>query len=513
MDDTRPGAERRALERILATPELAQLVPQLRPETLHRVIQTCGLEECGELLALATPAQLRQLCDLDLWRPPRPGQTETFDAARFGAWLEVMVETSPGVAAKQLAELDRDVVTTGLAEHVRVFERAAIADYETTDGELISSCRFEDRVTADLGGYVVVARRRDAWDAIVLALTSLETDQSSCFRDVMDAVRRLSNSTPERDGLHDLLDAGDQLIYEASADREARREEQGYVAVGEARAFLRAARSAQALAWPASRGRAAAPLTDDGTASIHQATEAAVTPVVNVLIDAGILEPPRRALLAGAQPNAPRLKRLRDEMQDLVDRDAAAYEARNADLAFLANTLVAGCSVQGRAFAAQEAWDAAVATCNLGLERLAAPDGFLADNDLIRVFQTGWTILHDDVVMYAADRLAEVLTRLLCRDRFLQAGVDALHHALVTSLRTGTPWQARSRMDVLASLDTPAWTALLGLIDECPVQHAVIGAARKGTKQVSASAFEFISDEAAILEIRTFLQSLDATLV
>ncbi len=61
---------------------------------------------------------------------------------------------------------------------------------------------------------------------------------------------------------------------------------------------------------------------------------------------------------------------------------------RTQELAYLANAIVAGCSLQARPFTAQEASDAAVATCNLGLEnwpphwlppasRLALPDDFL----------------------------------------------------------------------------------------------------------------------------------------
>ena len=49
---------RALLERILDVPQLARIVPHLQPEVLHRVIQTCGLEDCGELVALATPTQL-----------------------------------------------------------------------------------------------------------------------------------------------------------------------------------------------------------------------------------------------------------------------------------------------------------------------------------------------------------------------------------------------------------------------------------------------------------------------
>ena len=100
---------------------------------------------------------------------------------------------------------------------------------------------------------------------------------------------------------------------------------------------------------------------------------------------------------------------------------------RSQELAYLANTIVAGCSIQARPFTAQEASDAAVATCNLGLENwpphwlpaearrgssvleagAALPDDFLVGHDLVSVFQVGWTVLHEEVCMYAAERLIE----------------------------------------------------------------------------------------------------------
>jgi hypothetical protein len=512
MEGSRPPADRHALQRILETPHLARLVPQLRSAVLHRVIQACGLEDCGELLALATTDQVRQLCDLDLWHSERLGRTETFDTARFGTWLEVLVDLGPSLAAQRLADLDRAALTTGFAQHVRVFDRAAVSDYVTTDGELVPDRSERYRVAADIGGFVVVARRTDAWDAVLSALSCLETDQPRCFLEVMTAVVRLSNSTPERDELDDLLGAGDQRLYDASVDRDERRESHGYVSVGDARAFLEQSRQAHVtLARPAQ----VPGLTALTTATLvpSDATEDAAAPLVTVLQNAGIIAPPPKGLLAGSQASA-RLRHIREEMRCLADRTPDVYAARNADLVSLANTLVAGCSVMGRYFTPEDAWEAAIATCNLGLERLDAPAGFLAGHDLVGVFQTGWTILHDDVVMYAADALARTLADLSSGDPVVQDDVDQLRHDLLTHLRTGTPWRARPRLEVLASLDTAAWAALLGLIDECPVQHGIIAATRtRSTRAVAASSFAFISERAMILDIREFLRSLPAMLM
>jgi hypothetical protein len=86
------------LARLLKTPDLAKIVPQLPPEVLHRVIQVCGLEDCAEFVALATPAQLTRILDADLWTSRAPGIGEAFDAERFGVWLEVLMES--GAAAE-----------------------------------------------------------------------------------------------------------------------------------------------------------------------------------------------------------------------------------------------------------------------------------------------------------------------------------------------------------------------------------------------------------------------------
>src|SRR4029077_2560729 len=104
------------LARILDTPHLAQAVPRLQPEVLHRVIQHCGLEACSDLVALATPEQLSAVFDLDLWSSRRPGVDEQFDAHRLGVWLEVLADAGPDVAASRLAKIDAALVIAALSK-------------------------------------------------------------------------------------------------------------------------------------------------------------------------------------------------------------------------------------------------------------------------------------------------------------------------------------------------------------------------------------------------------------
>jgi hypothetical protein len=192
---------------------------------------------------------------------------------------------------------------------------------------------------------------------------------------------------------------------------------------------------------------------------------------------------------------------------------------RTEEFAFLANALVAGCSIQARPFTEREAADAVLAICNLGLENwphapaartgTPLPEDLLVRHDLVGVFEIGWSVLHQDVCMHAAECLIDVLADVRCDDRDIQSSLDALRRDMTKHWRAGTPWRAREAMDVIAILDMPAWAALLGLIDECPVLHeAITAAGSPGTHAVGAAAFDFIAENTQIAAARAFLQAL-----
>ena len=491
-------------------------------------------------MALATPAQLAHVFALDLWRAARAGQDEQFDADRFGVWLEVLVDVGAVVAADKLAGMDVDLVVAGLAQHVRVFDVASVTPFTSTDGEEFVGVRPDgDGPGCDIGGYRVMARRTDAWDAIVSALEALGAEHPEFFRAVMRGCRRLSNSAPEIDGLHDVLTDREQAMFDVALDREGRREAQGYVTPAQARAFLDMSRTlplghrrAPPIPNPIARAyfraveSAAAP--DAGSerrllpaesvapaAGDHAAV--AVAALVEVLHDAGVFKRQQPRALLDEPRNRSRLALIHAQMAFAHDRDPVAHSTRTSELGYLANTLIAGCSIQARPFTIREASDAAVAVCNLGLENwpdaAGLPRDFLVSHDLIGVFQVGWTVLHDDVCMNAVGQLIDVLSALRCDDREIQSGLDTLRLEMTRRARAGTPWLARDALDVIAILDMPAWAALLGLIDECPVIHAGIGASlRAGTREVSPSAFEFVSENSQIAVIRQFLQLLPGIL-
>jgi len=507
------------LDRMLSTSDVALVVPRLSPEVLHRVVQRCGLEDCGELLALATPEQLAGVLDIDVWRANQPGRDEQFDADRFGVWIETLVESGAAAAAGIVARMDVELVTAALAHHARVFDPAAVATSMPANG-----------LSCEVGGYLIVAARTDSWDAIVAMLTSLDAGHPDCFHRVMRGCRRLSNSVPEIDGLDDLLTDREQASLDLAVHRESRREQLGYVTPAQARAFLRMSRELRLghdtppTESPVARAYFRAIERTETAESNSGPAVTAVGEVLDVLLEAGVLPQPPRGLLEGTRGEAPRNARIERHVQFLRETDHLAYSTRTQELAYLANAIVAGCSLQARPFTAQEASDAAIATCNLGLEnwpphwlppasRLGLPDDLLVGHDLVAVFQVGWTVLHEQVCMYAAEHLVRILAALRCDDRETQAGLDALRTEMAAQWQAGTPWGARDALDVITTLDMPAWAALLGLIDECPVIHAGMAAARDPRmRAVSPTAFEFISENGQIASVREFMHTLPDTL-
>lgn len=489
MADSRP-----LLVRLLNTPNLAKIVPNLQPAVLHRVIERCGLEDSAELIALATPEQLTKVLDVDVWR----GLDDAFDADRFGVWISVLMQAGSEVAAAKLLGLDIELVIAGFAQHLAVFDTGATVTYTTLDGEQMAGpCAHKD-VVSEIGGYAIELRRPSAWEPMLELLGFLATEHPGFFHRLMRGCVRLSSDAPEENGFHELLEDDEQDLFDLTIEREARREQQGFVTPAQAQAFLKDARALQLTASPPPRSPIAAAYfraiesmgADDGPTGVFQ-----------ILREAGVLTPESRALLGPAAKENDRLK--------LVEAHLASRPASSEELVFLVNALIAGCPIQGRPFTAQDASDASVAICNLGLENW--PFDWPA-GDLIAAFQVGWHVLYRSVCMVAAESLVAALQSIRSTDRDFQRRVDELHDELLRSTRIGEPWRVREDLDVIITLDTAAWAGLLGLIDQCPVLHAAAGRSRKSVLRISPADFEFIAQNSQIVSVREFLAALPSIL-
>jgi hypothetical protein len=517
MPDPRP-----LLDRLLKTPHLATIVPRLGPDVLHRVIQRCGLEDCAELVALATPQQLAHILDIDIWRVRSPGADDTLDADRFGVWIDVLMLAGAPTAAEKLIGLDIELAIAGFSRLAAIFDHAAVSSFTTLDGEERSGRPPHDGPVAEIGGYRIEAKLRRDWDAIVELLGFLDAEHPEFFHRLMRGCVRLSNGRAEADGFHDLLDDQDQDLFDLACDRESRREQQGYLSPAQARAFLQAARELRLDAGPPppdpiarayfraidspelfdrNDGRVSFPaaLPASGAADAGDVDAGALASVIEVLRDAGVLAPPPRALLQAPDGDSSR--------PASIEAYVAAHAESALELAYLANALMAGCTVQDRPFTPREASDAAIAVCNLGLENW--PPRW-PNRVLITAFQVGWTLLYR-LCVHVATRLIDTVANLKSTDRDIQLGLRALARELGRHLRDGAPWRARHALEVLLILDAPSWAGLLGLIDQCPVMHAAVEP-RRGSHAINVGDFAFISHNSQIESVRAFMELLPSTL-
>jgi hypothetical protein len=503
MAPTRP-----LLERLLNAPDLAAIVPHLPSDILHRVIDRCGLEACAEVIALATPAQLAEVLDADLWRAAAPGGDDAFDAERFGVWLEVLIQSGSAAAVEKIVNLDIEVVVAGLVRHVRVFDHAAVAPFMTLDGVRIEGRAFDGTV-AEIGGYVIEARRDTAWDAVMELLVVLGETHPQYFRRLMDECVRLSSGPREGDGFHQLLDEFEQDGFDLASDRETRREKRGYVTPADGRAFLQAARLVRLdndslplnpLAHALLRAREKHP--EPEAAALEPPAEADTTAgVVEVLRDAGVLAPPQPLALLGttADERSTRLAFVRAHLETHVESAET--------LVFLANALISGCGVQGSPLTPEQATQAAVATCNLGLENW--PNQW-SDRDLLTAFEVGWALLHT-LSLSVSEQVIKIVEALECRDRDIQLRLAGLARELRRGASDGAPWRAHDALDVFVMLDSASWAGLTALIAECPVMHAAIAADRQ-CHRIHPSDYEFISENSQIATVEAFIRSLPTRL-
>ncbi len=397
----RPRA-RQLLARILDEPGLIERVQSLPPRALGKLIDHVGLEDAGELVALATTDQLRRIFDGDLWRSAHAGGDEQFDPARFALWLEVMLEAGEAFTADRLTELPEELVTLALQRNLLVVDLDVLA-VELADGggddEYVQLEKaLESTLSHELDQYRVIARRHDGWDALVAVLCALDERHHDFFGRVMERCARASASfIEENGGLHDVLTDDEVLEGDAAAEREDRRAREGFISPAQARAFLASARATRLEELIAARERD--PITrayfreyapDPTPAPVS--TELRADPLAEALAELDP-PPPARPLLPASERAAD--TRFEAALVELHERDPRAHEERMGELSYLSNLLVAGHAVDGRALRPREAAELALATCRRGLERLA-PTGdaaaVLAREPCDKLFRIGWRL-------------------------------------------------------------------------------------------------------------------------
>lgn len=484
---------RSLLYRILESPEQVSALQQLPAPALTRLIHHVGLEDAGELVALATTQQLARIFDEDLWRSERPGRQERFDAERFGLWLEVMLEMGADRAAARLAEMDEDFVTFALSGQLLVLDLDVLTmerlrPGEGREDEALVDKALESSLSHELDRFLLIARRPESWDAVLSVLVALDESHHELLTRLLErCCHQASELIEDQGGLYAVLTTAEQLEADVSQAREERREHEGFVAPTDAAAFLGLARSGRVGDDPITRGYVRAQRVEGARPGQPTSTR----PLLHLLQEAEVLTaPPPVALLGsgGGTGTHDTATALREALAWLQGEAPEAFSRCMQELGYLANVLVSGCGHAGRPLRALEAAQVAIATCNLGLQ--AHPEagadrsragGLLAREGLVPCFGQGWRVLHEDVVMRSACAFDAALARRVPAERGEATRARA---QLARDIASGKPWASRKRWVHLAPfLSKAAFAAMRELVDECPAFNGAFLATREQVEE------------------------------
>jgi Family of unknown function (DUF6178) len=112
----RPRGQRR-MEALLAADDPEAAVAALPATELYQILTDVGLGEAAELVALATPEQLRGCLDIDVW------DRDHLQLAALTPWLQALVETGYEKLAEVWEKLDPELTALILQRHARIYDR------------------------------------------------------------------------------------------------------------------------------------------------------------------------------------------------------------------------------------------------------------------------------------------------------------------------------------------------------------------------------------------------------
>jgi len=358
------------LSQLLEDPELAPALRALPAPALRQVILRVGLEDAGELVALSTLEQLREVFDEDLWRSARPGEDEAFDAVRFVVWLEVLLEGGEAFVADRLAELSEDFLVFAVSRLVRVLDVAVLTAWATEPGEAeLLDTIVETQPCQELDEYLMVSRTEWGWDAVLTTLLALDERHPELLRVVLSRCAAATHDeVRSAEALHATLRGEELLLEDARAEREGRRAERGYVSPADARAFLALARTAPDSAEDDPITRAYFRELKRVAAASPAAALPQPPPVRQLLAEAGVeAEVPETAPAAGSL--------FRQTLAELHEHDPRSHQRLMEQLAYLANVLVAGDILAARSWRPVEAAERVLELCDEGLRATADRGG------------------------------------------------------------------------------------------------------------------------------------------
>jgi hypothetical protein len=405
MPTKQVSRETGSLRAVMDNPALPALIKSLPARELAALCGRIGIGDAVHIMALAPAERLVQALDASVWKTPRPGVSEVFDRCELADWIGAWLDIGATFTARRLAAVPDEKLMLYLSQLGFVtttamwgFERST----EIDDLDRIYAPSYDETA---YGPYVVSARHQEDWETLRGALDAMWADAPQRLLQLLaQLVGDESMVAPQRN-----RDSANDDVVSA---RNSARERRGHVTEDGARAFLSQANSP--LEELAARsdydletrrhllGLAAEPRCDTDNAASDEAPPA--TPAAEqvhlaalhtALEEAGLLVAPPERLLLMHEATSRQLPIVR-LLQALAANDAAQFDARVRELAYLASVLIAGIAIDGRALSSSQARDAALATCNLGLETLRSHgERVRIDHEpgLVRLFLVGFNVL------------------------------------------------------------------------------------------------------------------------
>ena len=529
------GQPNNVLNHILDQPELPAIIQSLDTGVLTRLIRHIGLESSAEIISLTTIEQLKCIFDEDLWNSDAPGQDEVFDADRFGLWLDMLLETGASFAARKVMELDEDLMTLGLCRLILVVNLDALAfllsnRHRSIRDDLLDKV-LESTLNAEFDAYLVIAKSDIHWDAIQALFSELNELDHTMLNRLLERCYQISwEYIEDNGGLFDVLSSEEMLESDLAADREARREVEGFVLPSNARYFLNSARMTGLREIV--DGKTPDPVTRGYFDSMNGKADVFFQPIekseqdgetapnivgfLQTLQSQEVLQSPYQKRLGCLEESRDHSFPLVKALRNLDTTGPSIYCKRRMELAYLSNILISGCEFKRRRFRPVEAFEAALSLCSLGSEYLL--DGrpgkgsnqsadnisaLLVNYDLVKLFRVGWKILNKRVVFHTARALLKACDHHA--DRLQSQGPAHEMGKMVDMLRTcilsGKPWMFLDQIDQLHSfLDGDIIDGLGALLQEYPTMPAAV--CNQGLHRLP----HFISSRAHIQSIQQYLE-------
>ena len=551
---TKARSSKKLLKTLTDNPALPAFVRTLKAPVLKRLIDHVGLHDAGDLIALTTTEQMRDIFEESLWETLVPGQAERLRPERFLEWLDVMLEAGAGFTAERLIELGDAFVVMNFQPLITVIDASVAVEHQEDGGCMCALCILSARDASFevIGDYVVVGMHDDEWDTVRAALVEIDGEDAAFLQRVLAQC----STAPT---MRSFSGQGQHILDDETYEREQRRERSGFVTPQMAAVFLKATRqtplddlvgqtgydpvaqryfeqlaaaAASAAAAAAERERTAAESDDAERSDAGAITPVQMRALEAALADAEIISDRQPQLLAGPQNAREPALELQARLDRLQMSAPGVFAARLGELIFLANVLMAGSWYQGGRFTEAEAARAALACANLGLdlllneERATSPsqraqfvETTLEDAPgIVRLFQVGWNLLQalpmrSAVSLLEALRSDHVRAQLKHKRWMLDEIETAVNDPDIFELIEQGEFADVADNLVLLSLvlDARACQCLKTLIADFPrfPQQLNLGFERA---QASTNESHYVSTLQQLNRIESFLQQLDRLL-